>query len=122
MKDTGMLGERPAKSNVPTAPALGIKIVPRFNAPGFTEVPCCENPPTADATVTEIGSARAVAGTSPAKTNATQTALILAPFSLEYTFLQTRCPEVRENFPHAPNFRCIARASSKEVSTGSPAI
>src|SRR5262245_48643518 len=104
MKDTmTSVRGRLVKGNVPTDPAFGIRIVPRSISPVLTDVPSCENPPVAVATATFMGSPRAAAGTSTAKTKAAQTTLILAPFSLEYTFLQTPCPEVRENFPHTPN-------------------
>ena len=111
MKDTSTsVRAKPAKSKVPTDPALGIMIVPRSNAPWVTDIPCCENPPAVDAVVTDMGSPLAAAGTSAANTNTTQAALIRAPFSLEYHFSKFAAVKCRRS-SHTPGIRARPAAT-----------
>ena len=71
---------RPEISRLPTDETVGNITVPRSSAAFVRVMPLVEKLPLEEATLTEIGSPRAAAGTSAAKAKATQTALIVAPF------------------------------------------
>ena len=70
---------RPEIMMLPTDETFGITIVPKSSAALVRVTPVVENPALEEATLTEIGSPRAAAGTSAAKAKAIQTARIVAP-------------------------------------------
>ncbi len=78
---------RPEISRLPTDETVGNVAVPRSSAAFVRVMPLVEKPLVEEATVIDIGSPRAAAGTSAAKAKAAQTALIVAPFLMANSVL-----------------------------------